>query len=137
MRTTRGPGPRYSPGVNRTALTTIAPEIFRKRLLVEGFFGVEVTEEVLRDYFARITGELGLRTYGEPIIHRTSGQGLEANEGFDAFVPLIDSGIYIAVWLKMRFLSTIVYTCAAFDEDRAIDVLREFFRLGEHQAAIF
>jgi hypothetical protein len=128
---------RYSREVKRTALTSIAPEIFRKRLLVEGFFTAEVTEQVLLDCFARITGELGLRTYGEPIVHRTSGQGLEANEGFDAFVPLIDSGIYIAVWMGSRFLSTIIYTCAPFDEDRAVDVLRDFFRLGEHQTAIF
>ncbi len=34
--------------MNTTPLTNIAPEIFRKRLLVEGYFGVEVTEESLR-----------------------------------------------------------------------------------------
>lgn len=83
--------------MNTTALTTIAPEIFRKRLLVEGFFEVEVTANSLRDYFSRITAGLGLRTYGEPIIHTTGGAGKEVNEGFDGFVPLVDSGIYIGV----------------------------------------
>jgi len=69
--------------------------------------------------------------------HKTSGQGQDLNEGYDAFVPLIDSGIYIAAWVKPRFLSTIVYTCGEFDEDRAVTIVRDFFKLAEHQAAIF
>lgn len=123
--------------MNRTALTSIAPEIFRKRLLIEGFFGAEITEDTLRGYFEHITRELGLRTYGDPIIHRTSGEGKAVNEGFDGFVPLIDSGIYIGVWVKPRFLSTILYTCGEFDETRAVELVREFFRLGRHEEAIF
>ncbi|TAH38075.1 MAG: hypothetical protein EYC70_05480 [Planctomycetota bacterium] len=123
--------------MNRSALTSIAPDVFRKRLLVEGFFETEITAETLRAYFRDITQALGLRTYGEPIIHRTSGQGKQANEGFDAFVPLIDSGIYIAVWLQPRFLSTILYTCGPFDEERAVALVRDCFRLSRHEAAIF
>lgn len=123
--------------MNTTPLTDIAPDIFRKRLLVEGYFEVDVTEATLRRYFSRITAELGLRTYGEPIIHRTSGAGKEINEGFDGFVPLIDSGIYIAVWLNPKFLSTIIYTCAEFDHEKAVSVVGEIFRLADFQAAIF
>lgn len=123
--------------MNRTALTTIAPEIFRKRLIVEGFFTREITAETLEDYFAHLTGELGLKSYGEPIIHRTAGEGREVNEGFDAFIPLVDSGIYIAAWINPKFLSTILYTCGPFDEDRAVELVRDFFGLREHQAAVF
>ena len=123
--------------MNTTPLTNIAPEIFRKRLLVEGYFRVEVTEDSLREYFSRITSGLGLRTYGDPIIHKTSGAGKDINEGFDGFVPLIDSGIYISVWSNSHFLSTIVYTCAEFDEDRAIEIVKDFFQLSDFEAAIF
>jgi hypothetical protein len=48
--------------MNRTALTNIAPDIFRKRLLIEGYFQRDMAESVLRDYFRHITSELGLRT---------------------------------------------------------------------------
>ena len=123
--------------MNTTPLTNIAPEVFRKRLLIEGYFGVEITEDSLRDYFSRITSGLGLRTYGEPIIHKTSGAGKDANEGFDGFVPLIDSGIYISVWVNPKFLSTIIYTCAEFDADNAVSLVKEIFRLTEFQSAIF
>ena len=123
--------------MNTTPLTNIAPEVFRKRLLVEGYFGVEVTEDSLREYFSRITTELGLRTYGEPIIHKTSGAGKDLNEGFDGFVPLIDSGIYIGVWVNPKFLSTIIYTCGEFDADNAVSLVKEIFQLSEFQSAIF
>ena len=123
--------------MNTTPLTNIAPEIFRKRLLVEGFFGIDVTPQVLKDYFSHITTELGLRTYDEPIIHTTSGQGKTVNEGFDGFVPLIDSGIYIAIWVNPKFLSTIIYTCGEFDENKAVESVKSFFQMGQMQTAIF
>jgi hypothetical protein len=123
--------------MNRTPVTTIAPQVYRKRLLVEGFFTSALDERVLVDFFAQVTNALGLRTYGEPVIHATSGQGKPANEGFDGFVPLIDSGIYIAVWVNARFFSTILYTCADFDEDRAVQTIVDFVGAAEYQSAIF
>ena len=98
---------------------------------------MDVSEETIRGYFSAITAGLGLRTYSPPIVHRTSGQGRDVNEGFDGFVPLVDSGIYIGVWVKPKFLSTIIDTCGPFDEDRALTLVRDFFQLSEHQAAIF
>jgi S-adenosylmethionine decarboxylase len=116
----------------------IAPEIFRKRMLVEGYFERdEVNERTIRDYFALITSALSLRTYADPTVHRTSGQGKVENEGYDAFVPLIDSGIYVCVWSGPRFVSCILYTCAEFDEATATELTREFFRLSELDSFVF
>ena len=123
--------------MNKTPLTTIAPEVFRKRLLVEGYFATEVKSETVIEYFSHITSQLNLRTYGDPIVHKTSGAGKDVNEGFDGFVPLIDSGIYISVWSNSRFLSTIIYTCAEFDEDKATAIVKDFFKLSQFEAAIF
>jgi len=119
------------------ALTTIAPEISRKRLLVEGYFESEVTVAELEKFFIHVTTGLGLRTYGPPVIHQTSGAGKEVNEGLDGFVPLVDSGIYIGVWSNAKFLSTIIYTCGEFDENKAVELVKEFFEMGETQSAIF
>lgn len=123
--------------MKKMPVTTIAPEIFRKRLLIEGYFEKNIDAEKIENYFAHVTKELGLRTYGDPIIHSTGGVGKEMNQGFDAFVPLIDSGIYIGVWTNPRFLSTILYTCAEFDENRAVTLVKEFFGLSEFQSAVF
>ena len=116
----------------------IAPEIFRQRLLIEGYFDREgVDESVILDYFAAITAGLGLRTYAAPAVHVTGGEGKPENQGFDAFVPLIDSGIYVGVWSGPRFVSVILYTCASFDEAEATRITREHFQIGEHATASF
>ena len=108
----------------------LAPEIFRQRLLIEGFFGREVDETVIRGYLLEIVDHLGLRTYGEPVVFApASGEGRTENAGFDAFVPLIDSGISGYFWTGSRFLSIVLYTCKGFDESRAIAFTREFFAI--------
>jgi len=116
----------------------IAPEIFRKRLLIEGYFARQgLDAAAIREYFTLITSRLGLRTYGEPIVHATSGQGKAANQGYDAFVPLIDSGIYVCVWSARAFASVILYTCTEFDDAEAIEATRGFFELTEWDTASF
>jgi len=60
--------------MNKAALTSITPDAFRKRLLVEGCFGFDATHELLQRYFEGVTRQLNLRAYGAQIIHGTSGQ---------------------------------------------------------------
>ncbi len=66
-----------------------------------------------------------MRTYGEPTIYApATGMGKEENAGFDAFLPLIDSGISAYVWSKAKFFSIIIYTCKEFDGLKAIEFTR-------------
>jgi S-adenosylmethionine decarboxylase len=116
---------------------TIAPQIFRKRLLLEGFFKAEVNEQSIVDFFKFITSSLQLKTYGDPIVHATSGVGKESNQGYDAFVPLIDSGIYLAVWSNQKFLSLVMYTCKDFDEGKAVRFTNDFFSVTDFEHKLF
>jgi S-adenosylmethionine decarboxylase len=114
-----------------SALNNIAPEIFRQRLLIEGFFAREIDEQVIRDYLLGVAAHLGLRTYGEPVVFSPgAGTGRAENAGFDAFVPLIDSGISGYFWTAQKFLSVLLYTCKGFDEQAAIDYTRSFFEIA-------
>ncbi len=111
---------------SKTSLKDLAPEVYRQRLLVEGFFTGEMTEDRVRIYLLQLAESLDLRTYGDPVIFQpTSGIGKEENSGFDAFVPLIDSGISGYFWTGPRFFSILLYTCKGFEADRAIAYSRE------------
>ncbi len=114
-------------------MKNLAPNIFRQRLLIEGFYTTEMSEEVLEKYLLNIAKHLNLRTYGKPIIFSpASGMGREENAGYDAFVPLIDSGISVYVWSNAKFCSIAIYTCKGFNEQAAIEFTREYFAvLGE------
>ncbi|MBW4581547.1 MAG: hypothetical protein KME42_18405 [Tildeniella nuda ZEHNDER 1965/U140] len=109
-------------------MKNLAPAIFRQRLLIEGFYTVDVTQTLLKDYLQGVAAHLNLRAYGEPVIFSpASGMGKAENQGFDAFLPLIDSGISAYIWSGHKFLSIVIYTCKGFDEQAAIAYTQSFF----------
>lgn len=118
-------------------MQNLAPDIKRQRLLIEGFYERDVDKRVIEKYFRGITEYLWLRMYGEPIIFSPWGEGKEENQGYDAFVPLIDSGISLYVWSNKQFLSLIIYTCKDFDEQKAIEFTHDFRQLREVESFPF
>lgn len=109
----------------------LAPTITRQRLLMEGYSGKRVDKALIEEYFNSITKSLQLRKYGQPIIFSPGGEGKEENQGYDAFVPLIDSGISLYYWSNEKFLSIIIYTCKGFDDDLGIKNTKAFFRMSD------
>ncbi len=118
-------------------MRNLAPHIFRQRLLMEGFYTTDVTRERIGAYLQGVAGHLGLKAYGEPTIHSPAGLGKAENQGFDAFLPLIDSGITAYVWSTAKFFSVVLYTCKGFDEAVAVRCTREFFGAGEVESLSF
>ena len=105
----------------------LAPDIVRQRLLIEGYYSAEVDKSVVEKYLIGVAAHLGLRTYGNPIVHAPGGLGKEENAGFDAFIPLIDSGISLYVWSKKRFFAAVLFTCKRFDVESALQFTRNHF----------
>ena len=117
-------------------MENLAPEIVRQRLLIEGFYDLDIDRTVIERYFEWLTERLNLRTYAVPIIFSPGGEGRAENEGYDAFVPLVDSGISLYVWTTQRFVSIVVFTCKGFDTAEAIKFTEGFLCMSrsEHQA---
>ena len=115
----------------------LAPEIVRQRLLIEGIYSINVNRETVESFLLGIASHLDLRTYGTPIIHAPSGLGKEENEGFDAFIPLIDSGISLYVWSSKKFFAAVLFTCKAFDTERAVSYTTECFGASEIEHRLF
>lgn len=116
-----------------TGYRDLAPNIFRKRLLIEAFWTVDVDADRVRAALVDLAAHLGLQTYGEPVVFSpASGMGRGGNAGWDAFVPLVDSGISGYFWAEQRFLSIVLYTCADFDSTAAVAFIQqEFGVVGE------
>lgn len=109
----------------------LAPNILRQRLLIEGLYTADIDRDSVESYLAGLAAHLNLRTYGKPIIHAPGGLGKAENEGFDAFIPLIDSGISLYVWSEARFFAAVLFTCKAFDVERALNYTRQHFQATE------
>lgn len=110
-------------------MKNLAPKITRQRLVIEGFFEINVDEKVIIKFFNEITKTLNLKKYGKPMIYATGERGKVINRGFDAFVPLIDSGIALYIWGNAKFFSTLIYSCKKFDLKKAVKFSKEFFNV--------
>ena len=115
----------------------LAPHIYRQRLLIEGLYEREVSEADILQFFETILDGLDMTAAGDPIVNSSLGKGKLENQGVEAFIPLIESGIAIYTWESSKFLSLIVYTCKPFDEDTALDITQSFFGLTEMQSKAF
>lgn len=115
----------------------LAPEIVRQRLLIEGYYEAEVDEQRVEGYLEGVAAHLGLRAYGRGAIFSPEGEGKDENQGFDAFLPLIDSGISLYVWTSARFVAVVLFTCKAFDTAAAVAFTAEYFGLTRHESQAF
>ena len=114
----------------------IAPDIFRQRLLIEGFYAKPLERDGVAEFLRGLAAELGMRAYAQPVIFAPEGEGRAENQGFDAFLPLVDSGIAAYFWTGRRFFSIVLYTCKAFDEGTAVRYTRAFLGVEEEPVVL-
>jgi S-adenosylmethionine decarboxylase len=115
----------------------LAPQIFRQRLLIEGYYREAVDREQILDFLDTLTSALQVTAYTEPFISLSEGHGLRRNQGYEAFQPLIESGIALYTWNEDLFLSLIIYTCRAFSTSVATETTVRFFDLDPFTTSEF
>jgi S-adenosylmethionine decarboxylase len=115
----------------------LAPEIVRQRLLIEGLYTAPIDRDAVERYLVELAAHLDLRAYGRPIVHAPEGAGKAGNQGFDAFIPLIDSGIALYVWTARRFFAAVLFTCKPFPAEAAVSFTRTFFAATDVESGAF
>ena len=115
----------------------LAPQIYRQRLLIEGLYEIDVQVDTVHEFFAALLTGLGVNAAGEAIVNSSLGQGEPENQGIEAFMPLIESGVALYTWQSSRFISLIIYTCKAFDDERALAIVADFFQLSQVESKTF
>jgi len=118
-------------------MKNLSPEIFRQRLLIEAKYESEINKETILEYFEGIAKTLDTNIYGKPEVHSTDGKGKWINQGYDAFAPLVDSGISIYVWTNAKFISVLIYTCKKFDPKAALAFTKNFFKIKKMESMEF
>lgn len=118
-------------------MKNLAPEIFRQRLLIEAKYDCDIDKNKILNYFEQLAKTLDTHIYGKPEVHSTDGKGKFINQGYDAFAPLVDSGISIYVWTNAKFLSVLIYTCKKFKPGKALAFTKKFFNIKESESMEF
>ena len=104
----------------------LAPEIHRQRLVVEGLCDRHIGADEIRSYLSSLSQVIDMVTLIEPVTHRSP------TYGWAGWIHWETSGAHFYAWdVPRRFFSVDIYTCKAFDEERAVEFTRQYFNATE------
>ncbi len=104
----------------------LAPEIYRQRLVIEGYPQKALTDSEIKEYLKQLSDVLGMTTLIDPVTHRSDLYG-EA-----AWIHWETSGAHFYAWDQPRlFFSVDIYTCKEFKAEDAVSFTEKFFQVDE------
>jgi S-adenosylmethionine decarboxylase len=100
----------------------LAPQVLRQRLVVEGYPIDPITDSAIKDFLAKLSDLIGMRTLIEPVTHRSDLYG------WAGWIHWETSGAHFYAWERpLLFFSVDIYSCKAFDVAAALEFTRRYF----------
>lgn len=100
----------------------LAPEIYRQRLIIEGYPHAPIDDIAIKKYLSELSVVTGMHQLIEPITHRSD------QFGWAGWIHWETSGAHFYAWEQPRlFFSVDIYTCKAFAPENAVSFTRTFF----------
>jgi S-adenosylmethionine decarboxylase len=100
----------------------LAPAICRQRLVIEGYPGFVITDTHIKEFLAKLSEVLDMKTLIEPVTDRSD------KFGWAGWIHWETSGAHFYAWEKPKlFFSVDIYTCKAFDPKDAVEFTKEYF----------
>lgn len=104
----------------------LAPEIYRQRLVIEGYPSHVITDAHIKEYLSGLSIVLDMKELLTPVTHQSD------RYGWAGWIHWENSGAHFYAWDQPKlFFSVDVYTCKAFDPRIALDYTKEFFKASE------
>ena len=112
--------------------SNLAPEIFRKRLIVEGKYTVAIDDKSFAEKFLKdLTAKLGNTIIAGPFISSADGKAKPLHNGYEGAVIWAESGANTYIWTDSKFCTVDVYSCQDFSTAEAVEYIREYFGIHE------
>jgi S-adenosylmethionine/arginine decarboxylase-like enzyme len=113
-------------------MKNLAPEIHRQRLVIEGYPTAPISDQQIKDYLIQLSDVLEMKTLIEPVTHRSD------KYGWAGWIHWESSGSHFYAWEQPRlFFSVDIYTCKAFDPQKAIAITKKYFKADTIEAKEF
>ena len=104
----------------------LAPDIYRQRLVIEGYPDRPITEDMIKDYLAKLASVTGMKQLIVPVTHNSDLYG------WAGWVHWETSGAHFYAWERPRlFFSVDIYTCKPFEPDKAAKFTEEYFNASD------
>lgn len=110
----------------QTDYKDLAPDIYRQRLVIEGYPETSISDTQIKDYLAKLSDEVEMITLLEPVTHSSD------KYGWAGWIHWETSGAHFYAWDQpVLFFSVDIYTCKAFDPKKAVEFTKNYFKTSE------
>ena len=115
-------------------MTELCPEIFRKRLVVEGLYGIEPPDRAfIETFLLGLSGHLQMRPLTSVLVFSPDHHS-DLHHGIAGFLPWVESGCSLYTWSDKRFFSLEVFSCKDFDPEGCLSYARLHFKAERLQS---
>lgn len=104
----------------------LAPDIYRQRLIIEGYPPQPITDKKIIEYLSQLSEQIDMVKLIDPVTH------LSDSFGWAGWIHWETSGAHFYAWDQPRlFFSVDIYTCKEFSAADAVAFTKEFFNASE------
>jgi S-adenosylmethionine decarboxylase len=118
-------------GIYYVTMRDLEPQIYRQRLIIEGRYTIEISEEVLKQFFEALAEEIGMTLLTKPFFFSPNMREHAVHHGIAGFIAWVESGCSIYTWDKFNFFTVDIYTCKQFSLEKAVEFTEKFFKCRE------
>lgn len=111
-------------------MKNLKPEIFRKRIIVEGLYDIEVSEEFVKSFLIDLSRTLHMDIVVGPIVFSPDRYS-KLHHGVGGYLAWVGSGVSIYTWRDHKFFTLDVYSCIDFDIDTLLSFVSSKLRCSE------
>lgn len=108
-------------------MKNFAPQIYRKRLIVEGIYKTNFTELDLKNFMTNVSKEMGMTILLGPIVKNMAGEVNPFHSGYEGVLVWAESGMSLYTWSEHMFFSADIYSCKEFNTASTVELLKNFF----------
>ena len=111
-------------------MQNLEPAVYRQRLILEGHYTVELTEESIRTYLSELSLVLDMRIFAGPFSwppDQRSHPEVPLNE-LNGFVAWTESGCHVYAWRFCQFFTSDIYSCKPFPVHKVVDFTARFLK---------
>lgn len=100
----------------------LAPDIYRQRLVIEGYPARPISDDDIKRYLSELSVQLDMKQLIEPVTSRSD------KYGWAGWIHWETSGAHFYAWEQPRlFFSVDIYTCKEFDPVTAVNFTWRYF----------
>ncbi|MBS7658866.1 MAG: S-adenosylmethionine decarboxylase [Candidatus Bathyarchaeia archaeon] len=111
-------------------MKNLLPQVFRKRLIIEGFYEVNINEEFIKKFLNELCGFLKMNVIVGPLIFSPNEKS-EVHKGLGGFMAWVESGVTLYTWNIYKFFTLDIYSCKDFNVENVVNFVKNILKVSQ------